>query len=137
MQDDLIGRRIALLELPDFAQDAMLKNLLNIHQAEQLFPLITEPDLLKRALELCIKNQLSAKQLRLIVDKLAAGLSLEREKKIKDDKTRDMEVNITKLLGRKIYFNRTVKGGKIIISFQNDDELDDIYKRLSYIGYHI
>lgn len=133
----VITQRLTLLDLPDFAQQALMRDEISMLHAEQLFPLIKDPESMKIALGLCIKNKLSAKQLRSIVDKLAAGLSLERVKKIRDDKTREMEIGLTKLIGRKIYFTRTVKGGKIIISFNNDKELDDIYKRFSYIGYHI
>lgn len=137
VSESIVAHRIALLHLPAFVHEAILREDINMVQAEQLFPLVSDPDSMKIALSLCIKNQLSAKQLRSIVDKLAAGLSMQRARKIKDEKTREMEISLTKLIGKKIYFNRTHKGGKIIISFNNDDELDQIYKRLSYIGYHI
>lgn len=134
---DVVEKRIDLLRLPSFIQDALLKEQISMTQAEQFYPLLSDENAMKTALKICIKNQLSTKQLRSLIDKLAAGLTVGREKKIKDDKTREIEIGLTRLIGRKIYFNRTSKGGKIIISFNNDGELDDIYKRFSYIGYHV
>ncbi len=135
--EQTISQRMMLLQLPDFVQRAIMQEEINMFQAEQLMPLLGNEDAMALALKMCLKNQLSAKQLRALVDKLAAGLSVERAKKIKDEKTREMEIALTKLIGRKIYFTRTHKGGKIIISYNNDDELDELYKRFSYIGYHV
>ena len=137
IEDLTISRRLALVTLPEFAQIALIAEQISMHHAELLLPLLDEPESMRVALNLTIKNQLSTKQLKGIVEKLSMGLSLNRPKPVLDDKSKEIEISITKLVGRKITFSRGQKGGKIVIPFNTDQDLDDIYKRLSYIGYHI
>jgi hypothetical protein len=47
-----------------------------------------------------------------------------------DNKTISIENSLKEKLTEKVRLSRSKKGGKIVISFSNDKELDDIYKKL-------
>ncbi len=132
-----INKKMSILSYPERLQILIAKGELSEEGASFISKLAYDKDMLNTCIEISIKNSLSAKQIKALVEKFMSGSSAERLKKIRDEYSANMETSITHLLGRKIYFSRTKNGGKIIVKFSNDEDLEKLYSRLKYIDYHI
>jgi ParB family chromosome partitioning protein len=138
IKEALVKTRLDLLELPDYVQQAVLDNTMHATTAQVLLMLKDHPELMQVAFKLCVKNQLNSLQLQNLVQKLASGVNAKRMNRVPlDTKSREMQGSISKLMGRKVLLTKSGKSGRITIPFDDDQELEDIYKRLSFIGYHI
>jgi len=83
--------------------------------------------------EKIIKDHLSVRQTEELVKKFREGkiLSLKPKKKIIPENIKNMEKELTKLLGKKVKINLSERGGgKISIAFSSEEDLEDIKKKL-------
>ena len=122
----VVSNNLRMLNLPEEIQEALTKGVLNEGHANIIAGLDTE-----------------AKQMNLYRKVLNGNLSVRgagrearsmggtKSARIKDNYAdREKEKNIREKLGTKVEIKRTEKGGKIIIEFYSDSELDNIVKKI-------
>ena len=79
------------------------------------------------------RDKLSVRQVEELIRRLTEGHTLEDKSRAQlhyDKFTINIETNLQQKFGPRVRLTRSKRGGKIIIPYRNDDELDKIYKEL-------
>ncbi|MBC7261532.1 MAG: ParB/RepB/Spo0J family partition protein, partial [Chloroflexi bacterium] len=125
-----VTNSLRLLRLPDEIKDALLANRISEGHARALLAL-PEEHLQLRVLHAIEKQGLSVRQTEEIVRRLAAG---EQEQKKaapqQTPETRALEDRFARALGTKVNLYRSKRGGKLVIHFFSEEELQVLYDRL-------
>ena len=126
-----VNNIIRLLNLPKEAKDALNKGLITEGHARTLLTVSADPAQQQHMLSMIIKRGLTVRQ----AEEMARNFSKTRnidEKKV----TRGSEVErgIVSSLGKffktKVKIQKTAKGGKLVIPYSNDTELEKIAQRI-------
>ena len=80
------------------------------------------------AYKIIMRDHLSVRAVEELVRRLNKGSKMPKRKtmRIIDEKTTNIESSLRQKFGEKVSLSRSLKGGKIIIPFTNDNELDKI-----------
>lgn len=127
-----IANKIRLLSLPEEIKKALLDNKLTEGHARALLGL-ANPDMLIAAYKITIRDSLSVRAVEELVRRLNKGKKLKQNRKnmrIVDEKTSELEISLRDKFGERVSLARSRSGGKIIIPFGNDDELDSLMSKL-------
>jgi ParB family transcriptional regulator, chromosome partitioning protein len=120
-----VSNTLRLLALPKEAKAALVERHISEGHARQILA-IKEPEVQQELLELIIKNEWSVRKAEQFVVGYKEG-EKSREKAVAKVKT---ETPATKNLGKRLKTGVSVKhmahGGRLIIEFKNDDDLDRI-----------
>jgi len=124
-----IGNMVRILALPDAIKDMLLEGLITAGHARALLPLPDSETQIKFGLKI-IKQQLSVRKTEEIVKKLT-----ENEKQKENNKpvspTPEWEKQLIQDLGKKVIIKGNSNGGgKIIIKYNNSDELISLINRI-------
>jgi len=128
-----ITNKIRLLTLPDEVKEGLLHEKIDEGHARALLGL-SEPDVLLQAYRITVKDNLSVRAVEELVRRLNEGRKTSkktRERILLDQKTLVIETNLKNIYTSRLTLVRSRFGGKIVIPFKNDAELDDIYKKLT------
>ncbi|MFQ5398239.1 MAG: ParB/RepB/Spo0J family partition protein [Anaerolineae bacterium] len=121
---------IRLLELPDSIQQAVTDGRLSGAHARSLLPLPT-PEMQRAAMKQIIKLSLSVRQTESLVKKL---LSAEKPKPKPRSRPSPelmaLETKFEQRLGTRVNIQKSKKGGKVVIHFYSDEELQTIYETI-------
>jgi ParB family transcriptional regulator, chromosome partitioning protein len=124
-----VSNTLRLLALPKEAKAALVERKITEGHARQILA-IKEPEVQQELLELIIKNEWSVRKAEQFVVGYKEG-EKSREKAVAKVKT---ETPATKNLGKRLKTSVSVKhmahGGRLIIEFKNDDDLDRITSML-------
>ncbi|SRR6056297_2800902 len=122
----LVSNNLRMLNLPEEIQEAITKGLVNEGHANILTGLDTEAkqmNLFRKILNGNLSVRGASREVR--------NMGGTKSARIKDNYAdREKEKNIREKLGTKVEIKRTEKGGKIIIEFYSDSELDNIVKKI-------
>ena len=121
---------LRLLRLPTAVQTAVINRQISGRHARELLRLGQEDEQLA-ALKSIVNNHLNVQQTELLVGKLLTKEkpqpkpqpTLPAEYKAAENRLREK-------LGTKVELQKSGKRGKIIIHFENDEDLNDIYERI-------
>ncbi|HSE61693.1 MAG TPA: ParB/RepB/Spo0J family partition protein [Candidatus Saccharimonadales bacterium] len=120
-----VSNTLRLLALPKEAKTALIERQISEGHARQILA-IKEPEVQKELLDLIIKNEWSVRKAEQFVVGYKEG-EKSREKAVAKVKT---ETPATKSLGQRLKTSVSVKhmahGGRLIIEFKNDEDLDRI-----------
>jgi ParB family transcriptional regulator, chromosome partitioning protein len=120
-----VSNTLRLLALPKEAKKALVERRISEGHARQILA-IKEPEVQQELLDLIIKNEWSVRKAEQFVVGYKEG-EKSREKAVAKVKT---ETPATKNLGKRLGTDVSVKhmahGGRLIIEFKNDDDLDRI-----------
>jgi ParB family transcriptional regulator, chromosome partitioning protein len=140
-----ISNMLRLLQLPEKVQDAVLNGKLTMGHARALIT-AKQPE---QVAELVIKNNLSVRDTEKLAAKQSGRVSTGTPQKIatavanantnisgapkqKDADIRALENNLSSVLGLNVSIDvETNSKGKLVIEYQNLDQLDDVLRRLS------
>lgn len=130
-----IANKIRLLTLPDELKKGLLEGTISEGHARALLGL-HDPQAMIATYALVVKNQISVRAteelIRRLLSKSKDKPSIEAvEEPTTDTITGSIEVYLRKKFKSNILVSRSKRGGKIIIPFKNDKELDRIYKILA------
>ncbi len=127
-----VANVIRLLNLPDFVQKVLASGKISEGHARALLPLEEEQQ--KELLKLIVEKGLSVRQTESLARRMLEGAGKER----KEESSRNMGVELSRLvekmqssLGTKVELMKGKKGGKVVIYFYSDEELENIYSRLA------
>ncbi|MEP7103877.1 MAG: ParB/RepB/Spo0J family partition protein [Candidatus Dojkabacteria bacterium] len=126
-----IANKIRLLALPDEIKKALLEEKVSEGHARALLGLNSTETMIA-AYKITIRDHLSVRAVEELVRRLNKGKKLKQRKdmRIVDDKTTELETNLKQKFGQTVSLSRSQKGGKIVIPFNNDEELDKIITEL-------
>ncbi|MHB9033184.1 MAG: ParB/RepB/Spo0J family partition protein, partial [Anaerolineae bacterium] len=124
-----VTNALRLLRLPDEIKDALVSGKIQEGHAVVLLMLET-PEEQILAFRAVAKRQLSVRQTEELVRRLHAAAEPQRATRVHSPETEALEKAIRESLGTKVELYRSRKGGKVVIYYYSDEELDTIYGRL-------
>ena len=137
-----VANVLRLLQLPDKVKSLLVQGSLTEGHARALLGLQNEHEITKAA-EQVIARELTVRQTEELVRRLlaatkAVSLAPDKTAEMADEsvmqQTRRLEEAFRAALGTKVALSRSKRGGKLVISFYSDEELQTIYDRI--IGAH-
>jgi ParB family chromosome partitioning protein len=122
-----IANKIRLLSLPEELKKALLDEKITEGHARSLLGLKTH-DMMIAAYKIIMRDHLSVRAVEELVRRLNQGTKMPKrpDMRLLDEKTTSIETDLRQKFGEKASLSRSQKGGKIVIPFANDDELDKI-----------
>ncbi|HEY6043124.1 MAG TPA: ParB/RepB/Spo0J family partition protein [Anaerolineae bacterium] len=130
-----VSNALRLLKLPEPLKTAVADNVISQGHARALFQLPDEKK--QRALlQVVISKALSVRQTEELVRRLLEGDRLKKKKRTAEipHETRALEEGLRHALGTKVSLSRSRKGGKVVIEFYSDEELEAIYQKIVRSG---
>jgi ParB family chromosome partitioning protein len=126
-----IANKIRLLTLPEEIKKALLEGKISEGHARAILGLKSEETMIA-TYKIIIRDNLSVRAVEELVRRLNKGSKVKKRKdmRIIDEKTIQLENNLKETFGEKVSLSRSKKGGKIVIPFQTDDELEKIVKKM-------
>lgn len=127
-----VANKIRLLLLPEEIKRGLLEEKITEGHARALLGLESTETMIA-AYKIIIRDNLSVRAVEELVRRLNKGQRRQDRKdmRIMDEKTTQIESYLRTKFGKGVTLSRSQKGGKIVIPFSTDDELDSIYNLLS------
>jgi ParB family chromosome partitioning protein len=126
-----IANKIRLLALPDDIKRGLLENKITEGHARALLGL-KDQDTMFAAYKIILRDNLSVRAVEELVRRLNKGKMKMKKinNRIIDEKTTKLETTLRDKFGDKVSLARSKRGGKIVIPFKNDKELDTLVDKL-------
>jgi ParB family chromosome partitioning protein len=122
-----VANSVRLLRLPDEIKRALAEGQISEGHARALLALNKEADQLKIS-EAVVKKGLSVRQTEEMVRRIVAGAQPRRRDEPPSPETEALENEFRNALGTKVRLFRSKKGGKLVIQFYSEEELEAIYR---------
>jgi len=122
-----IANKIRLLTLPEEIKKGLLESKISEGHARAILGLQSNETMIA-AYKITLRDHLSVRAVEELVRRLNKGQKVKQRKhmRIVDEKTYEIENNLKGKFGENLSLSRSQKGGKIIIPFQSDEELDKL-----------
>lgn len=126
-----VANKIRLLNLPDDIKRGLLDGKIDEGHARALLGLMS-PEVMLQTFNIILRDGLSVRAVEELVRRLNQGHKKPKRitERILDTKTQSIETALKQKITPKLTLSRSQKGGKIIIPFKSDQELDKIYSLL-------
>ncbi len=126
-----VANKIRLLKLPDVVKEGLLNNDIDEGHARALLGLTNEGSMIQ-TYKIILRDKLSVRAVEELVRRLNQGHKPVRRKNqiIVDEKTTSLENSLKEKFSKKVKLTRSKKGGKIVIPFKNDEELNKYYSMI-------
>jgi ParB family chromosome partitioning protein len=122
-----VANSVRILRLPDEIKQALAEGQISEGHARALLALKKRADQLK-VLGAIVKRGLSVRQTEEMVRRVAAGTQPRRKSESPSPETEALENEFRNALGTKVRLFRSRKGGKLVIQFYSEEELEAIYR---------
>ena len=124
-----IANTLRLINLPEEAKEKLAAGEVTEGHARALLALEENPSLLLRSLHLVIARGLSVRQTEELTRRLlkAPAADQARPERLLDAETSALEDDFRRCLGTKVELQRSKKGGKLVVYFFSEEELEGIY----------
>jgi ParB family chromosome partitioning protein len=125
----VVANKMRLLLLPDDIKKYVLEERLSEGHARALLGL-SSPDAMVAAAKIAVRDNLSVRAVEELVRRLNQGQKKQYHGKVRifDEFTMSLEKQLQNKLSAEVKLVRTTKGGRIIIPFSDDAQLEKIYK---------
>lgn len=123
-----VANTLRLLKLSSSVQEALLAGKISEGHARALLGL-EQAEAQEAALRMVLKNGLNVRQTEELVRQML-GARKHKPVRSKPPETQALESRFREALGTKVNLTRTEKGGRIVIYFYSDEELDALYERI-------
>ncbi len=131
--ESTVNNIVRLLNLPPSAQDALRDNLISEGHARAILALKKYPEYQEKLLLLIQKNGWSVRQAeQFVVATKSSDKDIVKAKKRASPTTPQTE-KLSKVLNRPVSVNHMAKGGRLVIRFKTDDDLEDLINILSRV----
>ncbi len=126
-----IANKIRLLNLPDEIKKGLLERRIDEGHARAILGLASKEAMLA-TYKIIIRDKLSVRAVEELVRRLNEGHKKQKKRtdRIVDSATQEIEATLKGLFGNGVKVFRSQKGGKIVIPFSSDEELQRIYKKV-------
>lgn len=128
-----VSNTMRLLELPDALKDGLISNAITEGHAKALLGL-EDINLILQAYKQILHENLGVRSTEELVRRLKASSDVKPRTKREYERTEDVakvESDIAGSLGVKTKLLKSARGGRLLLIFKTDEELDNIYKRLT------
>jgi ParB family chromosome partitioning protein len=122
-----VANSVRLLRLPDEIKRALAEGQISEGHARALLALNKRANQLK-GLEATVKKGLSVRQTEEMVRRMVASAQPKRRSEPPSPETEALENEFRNALGTKVRLFRSKKGGKLVIQFYSEEELEAIYR---------
>jgi ParB family transcriptional regulator, chromosome partitioning protein len=119
-----------LLNLPLEAKRAVVEGTITEGHARQILAVPAEKQL--ELLGLIIKNGWTVRQTEAFVRDFKTAKGTVKTATAKSAETNDLTKQLTDFLGTKVTLQRTAKGGRLMIEYYSDEELERIYQAIKH-----
>jgi ParB family chromosome partitioning protein len=125
-----VANTVRLLRLPDEIKEALAGGKISEGHARALLGIGDEGSQV-RALELVTRRSLSVRQTEELVRRIqAAAETARRAAAMRSPETRALEDRFRTALGTKVDLLRSRRGGRLVIHFYSEEELQSIYEHI-------
>lgn len=121
---------IKLLELPEAAKRAVVEGKIVEGHARQILSLRNSPEKQQELLDLILKHGWSVRKAEQFVTAYKQGASDVKTAIQRVQNETPQTKKVSKRLGTKVWVHNMAKGGRLIIEFKNDDDLERITTNL-------
>jgi ParB family transcriptional regulator, chromosome partitioning protein len=127
-----IANKIRLLVLPEEVKKMLLEEQLSEGHARAMLGLQDLGSMITVA-KIVVRDNLSVRAVEELVRRLNQGVNKHKKStdRIIDEYTQKIETTLKERFGNKLKLFRSAKGGKIVIPFEDDNQLENIYKSLT------
>lgn len=128
-----ISNTLRLLELPDALKDGLLSNSITEGHAKALLGL-EDVNLMLQGYKQILHENLGVRSTEELVRRMKSSSDIKPKTKREYEHTEDVakvESDIANSLGIKTKLLKSSRGGRLLLVFKTDEELDNIYKRLT------
>ncbi len=123
-----VTNTMRLLRLPDEVKEALLKAQITEGHARALLMLDEEAEQIL-ALRTIIRKSLSVRQTEELVRRLQLTIQGATRQRTRSPETEALESEFREALGTKVELYRSQKGGKLVIHFYSEEDLQALYDR--------
>lgn len=124
-----VTNTMRLLRLPDEIKEALLANRITEGHARALLMLDDEEEQ-TLAFRTAIKKRLSVRQTEELVRRLRVATTAMQRQRTRSPETEALENEFREALGTKVDLFRSRKGGRLVIHFYSEEDLQVLYERL-------
>ena len=128
-----VNNIVRLLQLPPAAQDALSKGKITEGHARSVLALKEMPEQQEQLLLLIQKHNWSVRQAEQFVVAAKAGTKNIKKAQQRTRETSPATKDLTKILHRPVTVKHMAQGGRLIIRFKTDDDLDELVKLLGSV----
>jgi len=121
-----VSNALRLLDLAPETQQAITEGRISEGHGRALAA-ITVPELQRAVLEIVLERQLSVRQTEELVRRKRAEAPTARQPRALGPDLQDLEAQLRGVLATKVGIVRTRRGGRLVIDFYSDEELDRLY----------
>jgi ParB family transcriptional regulator, chromosome partitioning protein len=130
-----VVNKIRLLKLPDTIKQLVLDNVLSEGHARALLG-IKDPDSMIAAAHMVVKRNMNVHEAEDLARKVEQGLTSSIAKNIGrprrlPPRILEIENNLSTYFNRPLTIMKMNKGGKITLRYKTDEELEDIYRKIT------
>lgn len=126
-----INNTVRLLQLPNNARQALTEGKITEGHARSILALKDYPEQQDKLLELIQKNGWSVRQAEQFVVAAKKGSKDTDKAQSRTHTTTPETKSLSKILGRPVSVSHMAKGGRLIIRFKTDEDLDKLFALLS------
>jgi ParB family chromosome partitioning protein len=124
-----VSNTLRLLQLPDAVRQRLASGELSAGHARALLAL-PSAEAQVAAMQLVLRRGLSVRQTERLVRSLLRRAAKPQEVPGKDPETAALEARLQECLGTRVSIHRGRKGGRLVIYFYSDEELEALLRRL-------
>lgn len=125
-----VANLLRLLNLPEGVQQAVVEGRLSGAHARALLPL-PEPEMQLAAMNQAIRMSLSVRQTEVLVANLMAQQKPEpKPRKQLSPELAEIQSRFESALGTRVNIEKGVKGGRVVIHFYSDEDLNSLYESI-------
>lgn len=124
-----VSNTLRLLKAVRAVQEALLEGKISEGHARALMGL-EQAEAQEAALKTVLKQGLNVRQTEELVRRLLGAPREEKSAPEVSPETRALEASFRQALGTKVNLTRSDKGGRVVIFFYSDEELDALYERI-------
>ena len=121
-----VANSVRLLRLPDEIKSSLAQGQITEGHARAMLPL-DEPDGQRKVWEAILKRGLNVRQTEETVRRLVAGPKPRQPDRPASPETRALEDRFREALGTKVQLFRSRRGGRLVIYFYSEEDLQAIY----------
>ena len=123
-----VANSLRLLRLPDEIKDALLNAEITEGHARALLMLDTA-EAQVNALKTIVKRQLSVRQAEELARRRNRAMGTTSRARTRSPETMALEQEFREALGTRVDLVRTSKGGRLVVHFYSEEDLDALYER--------
>lgn len=125
-----VANSLRLLGAPDGVRDALMEGQITEGHARALLGL-DDPEHIAKALEVVLKKSLSVRETEALVRRWneAEGPKGRRVTTLSPE-TQELEDHFRTALGTRVALHRSSKGGRLVVYFYSDEELEGLYRAI-------